>query len=79
MITSFPDGPRSSSPPMQAVDDVSHRRRRMGGVVLNERGEPVLHWPDVIPDGWSVVVDASWRWTRPGCSTVRPVRRAARP
>ena len=56
MITSFPDfpgGPRSS-PPMQALDDDSHRRRRTAGVVLNERGEPVLHWPDVIPDGWSV-------------------------
>src|SRR5215218_7543138 len=38
---------------MQAVDD-SHRRRRMGSVVLNERGEEVLHWPDVIPDGWSI-------------------------
>ena len=53
MFTSFPDGPRSSSPPVQAVDD-SHRRRRMGSVVLNERGEEVLHWPDVIPDGWSI-------------------------
>ena len=56
VFTSFPDfpgGPRSS-PPMQALDDDSHRRRRTAGVVLNERGEPVLHWPDVIPDGWSV-------------------------
>ena len=53
MLTSFPDGPRSSAPPVQAVDD-SHRRRRMGSVVLNERGQEVLHWPDVIPDGWSV-------------------------
>ncbi len=53
MFTSFPDFPRSSSPPVQAVDD-SHRRRRTAGIVLNERGEPVLHWPDVIPDGWSV-------------------------
>ena len=56
MITSFPDfpgGPRSSSP-MQTLDDDSHRRRRTAGIVLNERGEPVLHWPDVIPDGWSV-------------------------
>ena len=54
MITSFPDFPRSSSPPMQTRDDDSHRRRRTAGIVLNERGEPVLHWPDVIPDGWSV-------------------------
>ena len=57
MFTSFPDfpgGPRSSSPPVQAIDDDSHRRRRTAGIVLNERGEPVLHWPDVIPDGWSV-------------------------
>jgi hypothetical protein len=39
---------------MQTLDDDSHRRRRTTGVVLNERGEPVLHWPDVLPDGWSV-------------------------
>jgi hypothetical protein len=38
---------------MQAVDD-SHRRRRMGSVVLNTFGEEVPNPPDVIPDGWSI-------------------------
>jgi hypothetical protein len=54
VFTSFPDGPRSSSPSAVAFDDVNPRRRRRGGIVLNEHGEVVPNPPDEIPSGWTV-------------------------
>ena len=55
MFTSFPGPDAPSSQPTQALDDVSPRRR-IGGVVLNEHGEVVPHWPDdrPLPDRWSI-------------------------
>ena len=53
VFTSFPDGPRSSSPSAVVFDD-SHRPGH-GVQRMNERGEIVAAWPDEpIPDGWSV-------------------------
>ena len=53
MFTSFP-GPDVPASPSAVAFDVNPRRRRMGGVVLNEHGEVVPNPPDVIPSGWSV-------------------------
>ncbi len=54
MFLAFP-GPAASLP-TQALDDVSPRRPLRGGIVLNERGEEVTHWPDdrPLPDRWSI-------------------------
>ncbi len=53
MLTSFPDGPRSSSPSAVVFDGHPLPGR---GVLRNERGEIVDGWPDDQPiptDGWS--------------------------